>query len=183
MEAAAAGIIAKIRAVAAPGHTANSAAHDSDRAERPAARGPRHANPGGDFEPQVLALAASTGGPNALAAVISGLPRDFPLPVLVTQHMPPIFTTMFAQRLGRESMLECGEAREGEVVRPGHVYVAPGDHHLMLVPSGVMRGPTIHVSSDPPEHHCRPAANPMFRTAASGISWRCPCRRTDWHGR
>lgn len=169
MEAAAAGIIAKIRAVASPVQTANSVADDSGRADSTAARGPRHGGPAGDFEPQVLALAASTGGPNALAAVISGLPRDFPLPVLVTQHMPPIFTTMFAQRLARESRLECEEARDGEIVRPGHVYVAPGDHHLMLVSSGVMRGPTIHVSSDPPEHHCRPAANPMFRTAAQAF--------------
>jgi two-component system chemotaxis response regulator CheB len=170
VEAAAAGIIAKIRAVAPTASEREPAADEPDRPEPAVSRSPRQANSGAvDFEPQLLALAASTGGPNALATVIAGLPRDFPLPVLVTQHMPPLFTTMFAQRLARESMLECEEARDGEVVRPGRVYVAPGDHHLMIVSSGVMRIPTIHVSSDPPEHHCRPAANPMFRTAAQAF--------------
>ena len=168
MEAAAAGIIAKIRAVAPAMRSASVRGVGTDSSES-ASRAQKHANAGGDFEPQVLALAASTGGPNALAAVISGLPRDFPLPVLVTQHMPPIFTTMFAQRLARESMLQCAEARDGEAITRGHVYVAPGDRHLMVVPSGIMRGPTIHISNDPPEHHCRPAANPMFRTAAQAF--------------
>jgi two-component system chemotaxis response regulator CheB len=166
-EAAAAGIIAKIRAVA-PAASGIAV----DKSERPDPAGaPAIASviPVAEFEPQVLAMAASTGGPNALAAVIAALPRDFPLPVLVTQHMPPIFTTMFAQRLARESLLECAEARDGEVIRRGRVYVAPGDRHLMVVSSGVMRVPTIHVSNDPPEHHCRPAANPMFRTAAQAF--------------
>jgi two-component system chemotaxis response regulator CheB len=166
VESAAAGIIAKIRAVAPPPRPERFTAEHPVPAEA-ARHAARHME--GEFEPRVLVLAASTGGPNALAAVISGLPRDFPLPVLVTQHMPPIFTTMFAQRLAREGTLPCDEARDGEVIAPGRVYVAPGDRHLMVVPAGLMRGPTIHVSSDPPEHHCRPAANPMFRTAAQAF--------------
>jgi two-component system, chemotaxis family, protein-glutamate methylesterase/glutaminase len=161
VEAAAAEVVAKIRAVAESG-TAGVATT--------AVKGARHVQPpSGDFEPQVLALAASTGGPNALATVVSGLPRDFPLPVLVTQHMPPIFTTMFAQRLARESSLPCDEAHDGEALRPGHVYVAPGDHHLTVIGGGLTRAPALHVTSDPPEHHCRPAADPMFRTAAQAF--------------
>lgn len=167
VETAAAGIVAKIRAVADRSSGMNRGisqpqhAGGADRSSRLA--------PACDFEPQVLALAASTGGPNALAAVIAGLPRDFPLPVLVTQHMPPLFTTMFAQRLAREGRLPCEEARDGEVLQPGRVYVAPGDHHLTLLSSGIARSPSVHITNDPPEHHCRPAADPMFRTAAQAF--------------
>jgi two-component system chemotaxis response regulator CheB len=125
--------------------------------------------PSAEFEPQVLAIAASTGGPNALSAVISALPGDFPLPVLVTQHMPPIFTTMFAQRLAREGRLPCTEAEDGAPLLPGHVYVAPGDHHLTVRMVGVTRVPTAQITRDPPEHHCRPAADPMFRSAAKAF--------------
>lgn len=161
VEAAAAEVVAKIRAVAGSGtRTANVTAMKGAHGVQP---------PSGDFEPQVLALAASTGGPNALATVVSGLPRDFPLPVLVTQHMPPIFTTMFAQRLARESCLPCDEARDGEALQPGRIYVAPGDHHLTVVGGGLTRSPALRITSDPPEHHCRPAADPMFRTAAQAF--------------
>ncbi len=161
VEAAATQVVAKIRAVAGSGTAGDMTT---------AINGGRHSlSPGGDFEPQVLVLAASTGGPNALATVVSGLPRDFPLPVLVTQHMPPIFTTMFAQRLARESSLPCDEARDGEALQPGRIYVAPGDHHLTVIGGGLTRSPSLHITSDPPEHHCRPAADPMFRTAAQAF--------------
>jgi two-component system chemotaxis response regulator CheB len=185
VETAAAGIVAKIRAVAQPaserGHSGDEE-RDGSATRRADASSPRHArvavaspaqlpaaSPTGDFEPQILALAASTGGPNALATVISSLPSDFPLPVLVTQHMPPIFTTMFAQRLARESKLPCEEARDGETIQPGRVYVAPGDRHMMVLGAGVVRGPTLRITADPPEHHCRPAADPMLRTAAQAF--------------
>ncbi|MDQ2889470.1 MAG: chemotaxis response regulator protein-glutamate methylesterase [Gemmatimonadota bacterium] len=166
VETAGARIIAKIRAIAtAPPH--------SDRVTKPSARPelqgvhpPSAGIPLGDFDPHVLAIAASTGGPNAVATLIAGLPRDFPLPVLVTQHMPPIFTTMFAQRLARESSLPCEEARDGDTLQSGHVYVAPGDRHLTVVGQGLVRAAALRVADDPPEHHCRPAADPMFRSAA-----------------
>lgn len=167
VETAAAGIVAKIRAVAA-----RSSEHDRGSAENPDAttsRSGRSPSQAADFEPQILVLAASTGGPNALATVIAGLPSDFPLPVLVTQHMPPIFTTMFAQRLTRQSSLPCDEARDGESLQPGRVYVAPGDHHLTVRGSTLVRSPTVRITSDPPEHHCRPAADPMFRSAAQAF--------------
>lgn len=167
VEVAASGIIAKIRAVAdwAPGERRpNEVPLDGREGQST-----RIIPPAADFEPAVLAIAASTGGPNAVAAVIAGLPRDFPLPVLVTQHMPPIFTTMFAQRLAREGTLPCDEAREGEVLHPGRVYVAPGDHHMTLVASGPTGRVAIHITDDPPEHHCRPAADPMFRAAAQAF--------------
>jgi len=171
VEAAATEIVGKIRAVAhqSARDRATRAQRPEDGAAVPPPRGLRAPQAVGDFEPQVLVLAASTGGPNALATLVAGLPRDFPLPVLVTQHMPPIFTNMFAQRLARESNLPCDEAKDGEDLLPGHIYVAPGDRHLTVVGPGIVRTPTLHVSSDPPEHHCRPAADPMFRTAAQAF--------------
>lgn len=166
VETAAAGIVAKIRAVAHRTSEADRRDSQSHHADAATSRSARAALPVGDFEPQILALAASTGGPNALAAVVAGLPRDFPLPVLVTQHMPPMFTTMFAQRLAREGTLPCEEAQDGEVLRSGRIYVAPGDRHMTVLGAAVGRSPTVRITDGPPEHHCRPAADPMFRTAA-----------------
>ena len=170
-EAAATEIVAKIRAVAhqPPKERAALPSTAPDATPSTPPRAIRNVMSLGEFEPRVLALAASTGGPNALATVVRGLPRDFPLPVLVTQHMPPIFTTMFAQRLARESELPCDEAHDGENLMPGRVYVAPGDRHLTVVGAGVVRGAILRVSDGPPEHHCRPAADPMFRTAAQAF--------------
>jgi two-component system chemotaxis response regulator CheB len=113
----------------------------------------------------VVAIAASTGGPNALCDVIRALPADFPLPVLITQHMPPIFTTMLAQRIDRESALACSEACDGESIQPGHIYVAPGRKHLTVVPSA--GGPVVYLRDGPPENSCCPSADPMFRSVAS----------------
>lgn len=160
LEEVGAEIVHKIRAIA---HRDPAELHTGAMSARAT---PSAAASAPDFDPQVLAIAASTGGPNALSAVIAALPRDFPLPVLVTQHMPPIFTTMFAQRLAREGQLSCSEAVDGETLHPGHVYVAPGDHHLTVKLVGVTRTPTAQITRDPPEHHCRPAADPMLRSAA-----------------
>ena len=165
VETAATRVIAKIRAVATNSHESPRPARMVHTDSYPVQQ-TRVQVPSGEFDPQVLVIAASTGGPNAVATVIAALPRDFPLPVLVTQHMPPIFTTMFAQRLAREGSLACAEARDGETLEPGRVYVAPGDRHLTVVGPGLVRMPTLRVTDDPPEHHCRPAADPMFRSAA-----------------
>ncbi|MEO7102798.1 MAG: chemotaxis response regulator protein-glutamate methylesterase [Gemmatimonadaceae bacterium] len=169
VEAAAVSVVAKIRAIAPAPKDGERGDDDFAAAEAGHAKTDYSAMPAGDFEPRLLAIAASTGGPNAIATILRGLPRDFPLPVLVTQHMPPLFTTMFAQRLAREGTLPCAEAQDGEALRPGRVYVAPGDHHLTVLGQGVARIAAIHITSDPPEHHCRPAANPMFRSAAQAF--------------
>ena len=165
LEALGAEIVRKIRAVAR--HDPGARGRGTHRLEALGHSGSPLS--GSEFEPQILALAASTGGPNALTEVISGLPGDFALPVVVTQHMPPIFTTMFAQRLAREGRLPCSEARDGETLEPGHVYVAPGDHHLTIRLEGVTRTPVACVTQGPPENHCRPAADPMFRSAAQAF--------------
>lgn len=118
-----------------------------------------------EVAPRVIAIAASTGGPNALSEVLSGLGRDFPIPILVAQHMPPLFTALLAQRLARDSGRECVEARDGDVLRSGGTYVAPGDHHMLV---GTHEGrPFVRLAQSPPENHCRPAADVTLRSVAA----------------
>ena len=118
-----------------------------------------------DAPPRLLAIAASTGGPNAIADVLTALPQDFPLPIVVTQHMPPVFTALLAQRLGRDARRECVEAADRMSLKGGMVYVAPGDYHLTIVTHE--GAPLIRLSQGPPENHCRPAADVMLRSAAN----------------
>ncbi|MFA6297752.1 MAG: chemotaxis response regulator protein-glutamate methylesterase [Nocardioides sp.] len=117
---------------------------------------------------RLLVIASSTGGPDALAQVLAALPGDLPVPVLLAQHMPPVFTTMFAERLDRVSPLSVREAVDGDLVVAGQVLVAPGDRHLRISrASGVVRA---HLDDGPKESFCRPAADPLFRSAAETYS-------------
>jgi two-component system, chemotaxis family, protein-glutamate methylesterase/glutaminase len=111
-----------------------------------------------------LVIGASTGGPDALAKVIGALPGNLPVPVLVVQHMPPVFTTMVAERLNRLSSVSVVEAHDGMPVTAGRVYIAPGDHHLQIA----QRGPNLvtKLYDGPPENSCRPAVDVLFRSAA-----------------
>ena len=84
---------------------------------------------------KIIVIGASTGGVEALKAVLMGLPADCP-PILITQHMPPRFTAAFAERLNRECPMTVSEAAHGDTVEPGHVYIAPGAHHLELARHG-----------------------------------------------
>jgi two-component system chemotaxis response regulator CheB len=111
--------------------------------------------------PAVLAIAASTGGPPALAQVLGALPPDFPLPVLLVQHMGAAFMEGFASWLDGLVPLPVRLAQEGEVPRPGHVYVAPGDRHLLLSPQN-----TLRLSLEKPIASQRPSATLLFRSVA-----------------
>jgi two-component system chemotaxis response regulator CheB len=113
-------------------------------------------------EPRILAIGASTGGPNALSALISKFDSSFPLPIVITQHMPPVFTQFLAERLRAVSGLDCREACDNDVLKPGVVLVAPGDFHLTLK----RRGEVVTVALDraPPENSCRPSVDVMFRS-------------------
>ncbi|RJK92449.1 protein-glutamate methylesterase/protein-glutamine glutaminase [Vallicoccus soli] len=113
---------------------------------------------------EVVAVGCSTGGPEALAKVVAGLPRDLPVPVVVVQHMPPLFTRLFAERLDRLGTLRVAEAADGVPLRPGHVYVAPGDRHLEVVRSG--GAVQTRLTDAPPENFCRPAVDVLFRSVA-----------------
>ncbi|WP_415630053.1 protein-glutamate methylesterase/protein-glutamine glutaminase [Nocardioides dubius] len=113
--------------------------------------------------PDALLIGCSTGGPDALAQVLSQLPAAFGLPIAVVQHMPPVFTGMLAQRLDGVSALRVREAAEGDVMEPGQVLVAPGDRHLRLRRVGAKV--SVRLTEEPPENFCRPAVDVLFRSA------------------
>jgi two-component system chemotaxis response regulator CheB len=113
----------------------------------------------------LVVIGISTGGPNALAEMLPGLPASMPVPVLVVQHMPATFTRHLADRLDRLSPLRVAEAQGGEVIRPGEVWIAPGGLHLAVHQDA--RGTVLRTNLDAPENSCRPAADVLFRSAAA----------------
>jgi two-component system chemotaxis response regulator CheB len=118
----------------------------------------------------VLAVASSTGGPAALAAVLAEIPASFPLPVVIVQHMPPMFTRLLAERLSMRCPLAVHEAQGGEVLHPGGAWIAPGDHHMV-----VERGPAglaLRLHQEAPENSCRPSADVLFRSVATACGVR-----------
>jgi two-component system chemotaxis response regulator CheB len=129
---------------------------------------PRRPQPidGGAAQQRVdlVAIGSSTGGPNALHEVLAALPAALPVPVVITQHMPPVFTRLLAERLDATCALEVREAAGGEVLRPGTVWIAPGDHHLVVRRVGV--DAVLALDDGPPENSCRPAVDVMFRSVA-----------------
>ncbi|KAA2212141.1 chemotaxis-specific protein-glutamate methyltransferase CheB [Teichococcus oryzae] len=126
---------------------------------RPVASSPLPAVP--RMPPSILAIAASTGGPPALAQVLGALPADFPLPVLLVQHMGSPFMEGFASWLDGLVPLRVALAQDGERPRPGRVHVAPGDRHLLLAPGGILR-----ISGEPPLGSQRPSATRLFESVA-----------------
>jgi two-component system chemotaxis response regulator CheB len=119
-------------------------------------------------QPMVLVIGASTGGPAALDTVLSALPESFPLPVLVVQHMPELFTRLFAERLDGHCRLRALEAVEGDPVRAGTIYIARGNWHMeaRAAAQGGQRA-TVHLTQGPMENHCRPAVDVLFRSAVA----------------
>ena len=113
--------------------------------------------------PQILAIGASTGGPQALVQVVGAIAPNLNVPVLITQHMPATFTAILAESLSRSSGLKCVEAAHGMRLENGRVYVAPGDFHMTIKGKG---GP-IELNQAAPENFCRPAVDPMFRSVSA----------------
>jgi len=114
--------------------------------------------------PQALAIGCSTGGPNALLVLLRSLPAPLKVPVLITQHMPPTFTALLAENITRETGHVSREAREGEAVVPGRIYIAPGDYHMTIVRKNGQ--PVIELNQGEKENFCRPAVDPMLRSLA-----------------
>ena len=114
---------------------------------------------------EIVVIGVSTGGPQALAALVPQLPGNLRVPVCIVQHMPPTFTTHLARRLDSLAPLTVIESEGGETLTPGTVYLAPGGHHLRLD----RRGPSVvtRLGDEPPENSCRPAVDPLFRDAAA----------------
>ncbi|MGA2080322.1 MAG: chemotaxis response regulator protein-glutamate methylesterase [Holophaga sp.] len=119
----------------------------------------------------IVAIGVSTGGPNALAEVIPRLPVDFPVPVLLVQHMPPVFTASLAEHLDQRSQVSVREAQDGEPVLPGCVFIAPGGRHMVvrrLAERGGGAGAAIiGLNEGPPENSCRPSVDVLFRSLAA----------------
>lgn len=115
--------------------------------------------------PTILAIGSSTGGPNALTALLSAIAQPLRVPVVITQHMPPMFTRLLAERLGQTSGLRVREAADGEVVNAGEVVVAPGDRHMKVTLEGAVT--RVQLDQGPPENSCRPAVDVMFRALAA----------------
>lgn len=118
---------------------------------------------------RAIGIGCSTGGPQALTALLRGLGKSLPVPIIAVQHMPPGFTAMLADHLSRLGGLGCAEARDGEILQPSRFYLAPGNRHLLV--EGNADGALVARLSDaPPENFCRPAVDPMLRslTAACG---------------
>jgi two-component system chemotaxis response regulator CheB len=129
--------------------------------EAQASPAPRHEPEWSPARPSIMGIAASTGGPPALAKVLSALPRDFPLPVLLVQHMGAPFMEGFASWLNGLVPLEVRLAQDQEIPTPGRVYVAPGDRHLLLSPAGPLK-----VSAETPFGNQRPSATLLFQSMA-----------------
>jgi two-component system, chemotaxis family, protein-glutamate methylesterase/glutaminase len=118
--------------------------------------------------PRVLVVGVSTGGPAALDVLLPALPECFPLPVLVVQHMPELFTGLMADRLDERCPLRVREATEGDVVRPGVIWLARGDWHMEIrAVSSAGSFPTLHLAQGALENHCRPSVDVLFRSAAA----------------
>lgn len=118
----------------------------------------------GTLPVDVLAIGSSTGGPQALLSLLKGIPTNLRVPVFITQHMPATFTAVLADHIARTTGLACAEAKDGEVVTAGRVYLAPGNFHLIAERKGVQL--VARLDSGPPENYCRPSVNPMLRSLA-----------------
>jgi two-component system chemotaxis response regulator CheB len=112
----------------------------------------------------IVAIGTSTGGPNALAELVPQFPADFPVPIVIVQHMPPLFTRLLADRLNRAARLTVQEGQEGKKVESGQVWIAPGDQHMTVARKG--GDVVLALKQDPPENSCRPAVDVLFRSVA-----------------
>ncbi|MFP5457360.1 MAG: chemotaxis-specific protein-glutamate methyltransferase CheB [Bacteriovoracia bacterium] len=115
------------------------------------------------FRPEVLVIASSTGGPNALTEFFSKMSAPVPYPILIAQHMPPVFTASLAERIGKVCGKVAREAVHGEVLVPNQIYVAPGDFHMKL--TGTKQKPVISLDQGPQRNFVRPCADHLFETA------------------
>lgn len=122
------------------------------------------------LSPSVLAIGSSTGGPAALLSLFQDLGNKVGVPIVLTQHMPATFTAQLATHIQRLGGATCSEAVHGEVLRPGHVHLAPGNRHLTVL--GRDAGATIALTDDPPENFCRPAVDPMLRSLSAAFPGR-----------
>lgn len=114
--------------------------------------------------PRVLAIGSSTGGPQALQVFLKGLGPQVRLPILITQHMPPMFTTILARHIAAHTGIACAEAEDGEPLRPGRAYLAPGDYHMLV--EARTGGTVLRLTQEAPVNFCRPAVDVLYGSVA-----------------
>jgi two-component system chemotaxis response regulator CheB len=132
---------------------------------------PKLLDPIPSVRPEMLVIGVSTGGPNALAALLPGLARKFPVPIMIVQHMPPLFTRLLAERLASVSGMPAREGEAGAMLKPGEIWVAPGGHHMEV--ERTLNGLRIKLHDEAPENSCRPAVDVLFRSAARTVGSKC----------
>lgn len=114
--------------------------------------------------PKIVTIGVSTGGPDALSRLLPRFPKKFPVPIVIVQHMPPIFTKLLAERLDSLSEIKVIEGAEGIEPEPGVAYIAPGDLHMIVQKNNGKV--LLSLNQEPPENSCRPAADVLFRSVA-----------------
>ncbi len=135
-----------------------------------AAMAPLLLRPASPLKPKLLAIGSSTGGPNALFALVPQLRADLPIPVVLTQHMPAAFTPILAEHITRLGGMPCTEAKDGDTLLPGHILLAPGNRHMLIHQQG---GTLVAKLTDtPPENFCRPSVDTMLRSACEAVDGR-----------
>lgn len=112
--------------------------------------------------PEIFAIGSSTGGPQALFTLLKGLPLNPRIPIVITQHMPATFTSILAEHISRMTGWPCKEGADGDVLKGGQIYLAPGDYHMLVENKGTAK--VIKLDQGPQENFCRPAVDPMFRS-------------------
>ncbi|MCA3692277.1 chemotaxis response regulator protein-glutamate methylesterase [Aquidulcibacter sp.] len=164
-------LLAKVRSLGAravsaanPSPAYGAAAASSSAGRPPAPAGPTLRAVTQKVIPEAIFIGSSTGGPEALREVIEGLAGKVRVPVFITQHMPPMFTKILADHLTKQTKATVVEATDGLQAQPGVFYIAPGDRHMII--SRNLTVTRISLSDAPPENFCRPAVDPMFRSAA-----------------
>ncbi len=113
---------------------------------------------------EIVTIGISTGGPNALAKMLPKLPGDLGVPILIVQHMPPVFTKSLANSLNAKCALTVKEAEDREIIKNNTIYIAPGGYQTKLVASADGTNRQIKITQDPPENSCRPSADYLFRS-------------------
>jgi two-component system chemotaxis response regulator CheB len=118
------------------------------------------------LKPEMVLIGVSTGGPNALARLLPQLPKDLGVPLLIVQHMPPVFTQSLADSLSMKCAIKVREAAAGDILSSNTAYIAPGGRQMRLEasPDGARR---LQITDDPPENNCRPAVDYLFRSVAN----------------
>jgi len=119
-------------------------------------------------KPEMVLIGVSTGGPHALAQVLPQIPGNIGVPLLIVQHMPPVFTQSLAESLSPRCAVRVQEASHGEIAKPNTAYIAPGGKHMRLIPVPEW-GKMVQITDDPPENNCKPAVDYLFRSVANNF--------------